>query len=272
MKNAFVIAPLLFTGSFTNFDNLFESFIAIIIFCLASSVTYIFNDYRDIDLDRNHPIKSLTRPLASDAVSIKQALVLGIILFLTMLALLVFNKSAELAIVIFGYLLLNFVYSVLLKNYAVIDIFCVSIGFVLRVYAGAVAISVPVSPWMFITTLAVALFIAASKRKHELHHLGEATGLTRNVLKSYSVNLIDRFVIAAAVLTLVFYSLFVVTSKESLILTVPLVMYGLFRYWYVCDHLGKGESPAEAIFTDKQLLICSFVWTILSGWLVWQAA
>ena len=235
-------------------------------------MAYIFNDYRDIGLDRNHPIKSVQRPLASGAISKKQALILGIVLFSAMLTLLIFNKSPNLSIVIFAYLLLNIGYSIILKNYAVIDIFCVSVGFVLRVYAGAVAISVPVSPWMFITTLAVALFIAASKRKHELHHLDKAIGPTRKVLKKYSTGSINRFVGAAAVLTLVFYSLFVVTSKENLMLTVPLVMFGLFRYWYVCEHFEKGESPAEAIFTDKQLLACAVMWTILSGWLVWRGA
>ncbi len=271
MKNSFVLAPLLFTHSFTNANDLLNSAYAVLIFCIASSVTYIFNDYKDIEADRNHPTKSKSRPLASKTVSKNQGFLLGLFLFLILVILLAFAMSLGLILVIMGYLLLNVCYSILLKNYPFIDVICVSAGFVLRVYAGAIAISVPVSPWMFVTTLSVALFISISKRKHELYLIDNPLGSTRAVLRNYSLGLTRRLVIVTGTLTLIFYSLFVITSKENLIITVPLVAYGLFRYWYICEHYGKGESPAEAIFTDKQLLLCATIWTILSGWLVWNS-
>ena len=271
MKNSFVLAPLLFTHSFTNANDLLNSAYAVLIFCIASSVTYIFNDYKDIEADRNHPTKSKSRPLASKTVSKNQGFLLGLFLFRILVILLAFAMSLGLILVIMGYLLLNVCYSILLKNYPFIDVICVSAGFVLRVYAGAIAISVPVSPWMFVTTLSVALFISISKRKHELYLIDNPLGSTRAVLRNYSLGLTRRLVIVTGTLTLIFYSLFVITSKENLIITVPLVAYGLFRYWYICEHYGKGESPAEAIFTDKQLLLCATIWTILSGWLVWNS-
>tara|TARA_Y100001934_G_scaffold97180_1_gene119999 strand:+ start:6225 stop:7088 length:864 start_codon:yes stop_codon:yes gene_type:complete len=271
VKNSFVLAPLLFTHSFTNANDLLNSAYAVLIFCIASSVTYIFNDYKDIEADRNHPTKSKSRPLASKTVSKNQGFLLGLFLFLILVILLAFAMSLGLILVIMGYLLLNVCYSILLKNYPFIDVICVSAGFVLRVYAGAIAISVPVSPWMFVTTLSVALFISISKRKHELYLIDNPLGSTRAVLRNYSLGLTRRLVIVTGTLTLIFYSLFVITSKENLIITVPLVAYGLFRYWYICEHYGKGESPAEAIFTDKQLLLCATIWTILSGWLVWNS-
>ena len=158
IKNLFVLAPLLFAGLFTDFNSIISAFTAMLLFCIASSATYILNDLKDIEKDRLHPQKSKTRPLASGAVIPKQAKIL-MFAFYIFLAISSFFFPLILAVIV-SYLLLNFLYSHYLKHQPVLDIFTIAIGFVLRVYAGAVAINVPVSSWMFITTLCLALYLA----------------------------------------------------------------------------------------------------------------
>lgn len=159
--------------------------------------------------------------------------------------------------VIIAYLLLNVAYTFFLKHQPVVDIFTIAIGFVLRVYAGAVALAVPLSHWMFVTTLCLALYLAAMKRRQELR-LNSVEG--RDVLKKYSVALIDRYAGMTATGALIFYSLFVTSAKPQLIMTVPLVLFGLFRYWYVVEEREEVESPTEALLVDWQLLVTVALW------------
>jgi len=261
VKNGFVFAPLIFTGSFLNYTSVTNVIYAALLFSVAASAVYIVNDIHDIENDRKHPKKSKKRPLASGLISVKAAIaMLGVLYAILFAGFFVFPKVVE---VIAIYLVLNLAYSFVLKHEPVVDIFTIAIGFVLRVYAGAVALAVPVSGWMFVTTLCLALYLAAVKRRQELDQNGSDG---RKVLEKYSISLVDRYAEMSATGALVFYSMFVMSAKPQLIITVPLVLFGLFRYWYVVEELDGGESPTDALIGDWQLLLTVLLWIIACGY------
>ncbi|BBQ83230.1 decaprenyl-phosphate phosphoribosyltransferase [Klebsiella sp. WP3-W18-ESBL-02] len=259
IKNCFVLIPLIFSGGFLHIQAINSSLQAFFLFCIASSAVYILNDLNDIEKDRLHPIKSKKRPLAAGDVSKSGAIILLVIIYMCLIA----NAFINLHVfyVIFSYIILNVFYSYYLKHQPVIDIFCISIGFVLRVYAGAVALNVPLSSWMFVTTLCLALYLASIKRRQELSQAGSES---RNVLDKYSISLIDKYAEMSATGTVIFYSLFVMSAKEELVISIPLVLFGLYRYWYVVEQLEGGESPTDVLYEDKLLLVTVFIWLILS--------
>jgi decaprenyl-phosphate phosphoribosyltransferase len=267
VKNVFVLAPLLFTGEFLNIQSVTNALLTMLFFSLASSATYIINDIHDIEHDRKHPKKSKTRPLASGVVSIRSALILLIIVLLTLLVCVGLVMPSVLQIIIF-YLLLNLSYTFFLKQQPVLDIFSIATSFVLRVYAGAVALTVPVSDWMFITTLCLALYLASLKRRQELS-LNGTEG--RVVLQKYSVFLVNRYAEMSATGALLFYALYVMTAKPQLISSIPVVLFGLFRYWYIADTLDGGESPTDALLSDWPLLLTILTWVLVCGWALWPA-
>jgi decaprenyl-phosphate phosphoribosyltransferase len=264
IKNGFVLAPLVFTGEFMREASLIQALLATLLFCVASSATYIVNDLKDIESDRKHPTKALSRPLAAGTVSVAAALCLLTLLYLVLIA--SWFVSPTVVNVILGYLVLNIAYTFVLKHKPVVDIFTIAIGFVLRVLAGAVALSVPVSGWMFVTTLCLALYLAAVKRSQELSQSGTEG---RRVLKQYSKALVDRYAEMSATCALVFYSMFVMSSHPELVITVPLVLFGLFRYWYVVDVLDGGESPTDALLKDWPLLLTVVGWVVACIWALW---
>ncbi len=263
IKNSFVLAPLLFTGQFLELNTVLQVLAATGLFCIASSASYIVNDLRDVERDRRHPTKSL-RPLAAGHLTIKMALIQLVVLYLILLW--GWYAFPWVSMVITIYLVLNLAYSFGLKHQPIIDIFVIAIGFVLRVWAGAMAIDVPVSGWMFVTTLCLALYLAAIKRGQELAQQGVKS---REVLKQYSPALVNRYAEMSATCALIFYSLFVMSNKPALVVTVPLVLFGLFRYWFVVDALGAGESPTDALFEDRQLLATVIVWMATCLWALW---
>lgn len=257
IKNFFVLAPLLFAGLFTDLQSITQALLTTILFCIASSATYILNDLKDIKKDRLHPIKNKTRPLASGTVTVKHAKILILFLYLILIVALIFYPRV--IIVIIGYILMNYYYCYNLKHQPVLDIFTIAIGFVFRVYAGAIAINVPVSSWMFITTLCLALYLASIKRRQELISHGTAS---RKALENYSLHLLNRYAEMSAIGALLFYSIFIMSERPSLIITIPLVIFGMFRYWYITDIHNEGESPTDAILSDPQLLTTGFLWII----------
>lgn len=266
IKNGFVFAPVIFAGLFLDVLAVSQTILAFVLFTFASSATYIVNDLRDIEEDRLHPIKSKKRPLASGEVKPNQAKLLLVGLYAVLVA--GFFVQPAVMAVIGAYLTLNLAYSFYLKNQPVLDIFTIAIGFVLRVYAGAMAIDVPVSSWMFVTTLSLALFLAAIKRRQELTQSGDAG---RKVLKMYSVSIVDKFAEIAATGALLFYSFFVMSARPELVVTVPFVIFGLFRYWYIVEFIGEGESPTDALLNDKQLVITVIGWIVATVWALWPA-
>ncbi|PCJ38423.1 MAG: decaprenyl-phosphate phosphoribosyltransferase [Cellvibrionales bacterium] len=263
VKNIFVFAPLVFSALFTDAASIWDTFLAAAFFCIASSAIYIINDYSDIEQDRKHPIKSKSRPLASGQISKSQATALLIVLFLTLF--LGYFIHPEVMLVIGGYLLLNLTYTFILKHQPVIDIFTIATGFVLRVYAGAISLSVPVSSWMFVTTLCLALFLAAVKRRQELMNNGKES---RKVLEFYSIALLDKYAEMSATGALLFYSLFVMTTRPGLVMTIPLVIFGLYRYWFIVESKNEGESPTDVLYSDRQLLLTAIIWGTICVWTV----
>jgi 4-hydroxybenzoate polyprenyltransferase len=264
VKNGFVLAPLLFSSQFLDPRITGLAFIACALFCAASSATYIVNDLHDIEHDRLHPKKSQSRPLAAGIISTPVAL--GVLTLLYSILILGWFVAPQVSAVILAYLLINLAYTFVLKHQPVLDIFTIAMGFMLRVYAGAVAVLVPLSDWMFITTLCLALYLAAIKRRQELSQSG-ADG--RKVLKRYSVVLMDRYAEMSAIGALVFYSMFVMSAKPQLVITVPLVLFGLFRYWYIVDELDGGESPTSTLLNDWQLLLAVALWIVACAWVLW---
>lgn len=263
VKNSFVFAPLIFAGEFLHPDSVYFTLLAAFLFCIAASAVYIVNDLKDIEKDRIHPEKSKKRPLASGQVSPQSAIILLILLYIILISF--WTVLPNVIYVIFIYLALNWAYTFKLKHEPVIEIFIVAFGFVLRVYAGAMALTVPVSHWMFITTLSISLYLASIKRRQELLQSGSQS---RGVLAYYSVTLIDRFAEMSAVTAVVFYSLYVMEFQPKLVGTVPLVIFGLFRYWYIVETLKGGESPTDVIIQDKQILLTVLLWVGCCIWVL----
>lgn len=261
IKNGFVFAPLIFSGELLNPSAVSHTLLAAFFFCVASSATYIVNDLRDIEADKCHPKKSKSRPLASGLVSKNIALILlGLLYFVLICGYFIIPKVI---LVIAVYLILNLAYTFFLKHEPVIDIFTIAFGFVLRVIAGAVALDLAPSVWMCVTTLCLALYLAAVKRRQELAQSG-ADG--RKVLAKYSVALVDRYAEMSATGALLFYSMFVMSTRPELAITIPLVLYGLFRYWYVVEALDGGESPTDALLADWQLMLVIALWVAACVW------
>lgn len=204
VKNVFVFAPLVFSGQFMRMDSILDALLSFALFCIAASAVYIVNDLKDIEKDREHPIKSKKRPLASGRVSPRSAILLFMVFYAVLLV--AWFVVPKVMAVIFVYLAINWLYTLKLKHVPVIEIFIVAFGFVLRVYAGGVGLDVPVSDWMFITTLSISLYLASIKRRQELVQSGAKS---RGVLSKYSVALVDRFAEMSAICAVVFYSLYV---------------------------------------------------------------
>lgn len=254
VKNFFVFAPLVFSGFMFSLGSLSDSLLVFLFFCVAASSVYIVNDIGDVEKDRLHPKKKF-RPIASGRVSVPQSFLLLIFCYLIVCISFLFNYKVSFVLLI--YILINFSYTKYLKNIPVVDIFVVASGFVLRVYAGALAIQVPVSNWMLITVLSLSLYLAAVKREQELKNSGYTT---RSSLKKYSSSLVKKYVETSATCTIVFYSMFVLESKPNLVLTVPIILFGIFRYWYIVESSDVGGSPTDAVVQDKPILIVVLAW------------
>jgi 4-hydroxybenzoate polyprenyltransferase len=268
VKNAFVLAPLVFSASFLNATAVSHALLVMLLFCLASSAAYILNDMHDIEYDFCHSEKSKARPLATGIVSVSAAVILLISLYVALIWGFGFITPApKVIITIVAYLMLNLAYTFVLKYQPVVDIFVIAIGFVLRVYAGAVVLNVSLSSWMFMTTLCLALYLASIKRRQELKKQGSSK--SRKVLEKYSISLVNYYAEISAIGALIFYSIFVMSMKPELVITMPLVLFGFFRYWFVAEILDAGESPTEALLADWQLLLTVVLWVVACIWVLW---
>jgi len=261
IKNAFVPAPAVFANVWMNPAQDVRALAATAIFCVAASAVYVFNDLLDAPTDRLHPVKRVSRPLASGAVSIATGrTVLAVLVAILVGATIVFPAVAP---AMAAYIAVNAAYTLKLKHVAVVDLFCVASGFVLRVYAGALAVDVPLSSWMLITTLSLALYLAAVKRRQELATSGPGG---RRVLGAYTLPLLDGYAQTAASASVVFYSLYVLDVRPALVVTVPFVLLGIFRYSYLVQTRNLGESPTEALWTDVPLILTVAGWAALCLW------
>ncbi len=248
-------------------DAVIKSVGMFLAFCAAASATYIINDYMDMEQDRLHP-KKKDRPLASGAVAPGKALALAVVLIGGVLAALLVVKTPWLAIsALVAYIMLQLAYSTYLKHIVIIDVFALSTGFLFRVAGGAAVINVSVSSWLLLCTFSLAIFLALGKRRHEVLYLPEDAVNHRPVLESYSMLFLDQLLQVVTTSTLIFYCLYCVrstpdmgASPEKLMLTIPFVIYGIFRYMYLIYHKEDGGSPTALILTDAPLLACTIFW------------
>ncbi len=268
-KNCFVLAPLVFSGQFNQPISCFKTAIMFIAFCVASSAIYIINDIFDREEDQQHPTKKF-RPIASGVINIGIALLMSVILILLSLALAWYlGFYTFLVIVIF--IILNFIYSMALKHVAILDVMLISIGFVLRIIGGGVAISVAPSHWLILCTIMISMFLAFTKRRAELSGITDHDKLSRKVLKDYSISFLDQAISIITGATIICYALYTVDKRtyevfgsNAMLLTIPCVIYGLLRYIYLIYHLKSGQDPTDTLIRDIPTIINMIIWILLS--------
>lgn len=260
VKNAFVFAALVFSRHLTHTDYGLRTLAIFGAFCVLASAIYLINDVADYERDRIHPKKSL-RPIASGALSRTHAVVLALLLAPVGLAV-GFHLNAPTGAVLATYAVMNLAYSVWLKHFVLLDVFMIALGFLFRVTAGAFAIEVDISVWLLICTFFISLFLAFCKRRHELESLGEDAISHRGNLAHYSLQFIDKMVAALASMTVMSYALYTIDPRtvekvgtNGLVLTVPLVLFGTFRYLYLVHLHQKGGSPTEVVLTDRGMQV-----------------
>jgi len=270
VKNLSVLAPLLFS------QNLFvpvaveQATVAFVLFCLLSSSIYLLNDIMDCAQDRLHPQKC-HRPLAAGELSMSAAL--GVMIALLFCALVGgVMLSQTFALTLLGYWLINVLYSAWLKHQVILDVFALASGFVFRVVGGAVATQVEISHWLLLCTTLLALFLGFSKRRHELVLLGEEAEAHRQVLGEYNPHFLDMMIGVVTASTVMSYALYTVSEEtvrkfhtQGLLLTLPFVLYGIFRYLYLVYHKDQGGDPTQILLTDKPLVINLCLWVLTAG-------
>ena len=264
IKNSFIFAPLIFSLNFLSVDLIFKSVLAFFGFCFASSFGYVINDILDREKDRQHPEKK-DRPIAGGAVSLPAAAVIAFFSLAAAVALSVIVNPLVTA-VIGGYIAMVILYSATLKHFVIIDVMIIALGFVLRVIAGALAIEVGVSNWILLCSLFISLFLGFGKRRNELTEIEDAAN-HRAVLGNYNIKLLDYMIVASLALTIISYSLYVIDAEtvqrlgtDKLVLTLPFVIYGVFKYLYRLHMKRDGSDLADIILKDKGIIIDILLW------------
>ncbi len=264
VKNLFVGAPLVFSGKFTQMSFIYASFVAFISFCFLSSAIYILNDIKDAPLDRLHPVKK-KRPIAANLIKPGQALLFACILILVSFVL-GFFINWQVFVCLCAYLLLNIFYTMKGKNMVLIDVFCISAGFALRVIAGSYAVSSLPSGWLVASTFFLALFLGFGKRRGELIFSQNNGSETRAILKYYDTQLLGNVMISTGTAAMVMYTLYTLDLRtieqfntDKLYYTIPFVVYGIFRYMFLLLKNGEGE-PTDVLLKDKGMILSVLLW------------
>ncbi len=267
-KNTVVFAALIFARHALEASYILRTLAAFALFSLVSGAVYILNDIFDAGQDRLHPLKKI-RPIASGRVGVRTGWMIAAIILLCALPL-SFALDAGFGAAVAVYAALQLAYSRFLKHRVIIDVFVISFGFLLRVIAGALVIHVVISNWILVCTMLLALFLALSKRRHELTLLEEGAGSHRVILREYSPYLLDQMIGIVTSATLVAYIIFTLseetTSKfgDGMILTVPFVLYGIFRYLYLVHHKQAGGQPEEVLLSDIPLQLDIVAYAVVS--------
>lgn len=273
LKNGLVLLPLFFGKSIFNLNKIFFVLIAFIIFSFISSIVYIINDINDIDADRNHP-KKKNRPLASGKVSIKNAILVLILLMIWIISLIIYlyNKTTNIFIILIPllYLILNILYSTKLKHIPIIDVAILVSGFVLRVYYGGIASNIEISSWLYLMIMFGSFYLGFGKRRNEMKHNN-----TRKVLKYYNKEFLDKNMYVSLGLSIISYSLWCVDpltklniSSNYLILTIPLVMMIFQKYSLIIEGDSDGD-PIEVILNDKLLILLIITYVIIMLFIIY---
>ena len=262
-KNVFVLAAMVFDRQLTHPVALLHSIAGFILFCLASSAVYILNDIIDVEADRNHP-KKRNRPIASGKLPIPVARIAAIVLLVVAYTLAYF-LSKGFFLIILVYLLVNLAYSTWLKHIPLIDVIVLASFYVLRVASGVSLIQVQrFSPWLYIVTTLLALYIGFGKRRAELSLLAGDANSHRRVLDGYTIPFLDQLITIVSSTTIIAYSLYTFTApnlpvNHSMMLTIPFVLYGIFRYLYLIQVKEEGGAPEELVLGDRPLQITVFL-------------
>jgi len=281
VKNIFVLAALFFAwgeqhGASDIHVAASNTLLALLAFCLGSSAIYLINDIMDVESDRQHPEKK-KRPIAAGELSIPAAIGASIVCIGAALALgnAATTEEGSVLLVVAAYMLMNFFYSLKLKHIVLVDAFCIAAGFLLRVLAGGFAAGEPVSHWLMLCTLFLALFLALCKRRAEIALLGEGRGEHRKILLEYTPEFLDQVVVVLAACTIVCYTMYTVAETTiakfgpDLIWTVPFVVFGLFRYLLLVQTHRGGGSPTKVLLGgDAAFLVNGLAWLAVVSWML----
>ncbi|MBN2803517.1 MAG: decaprenyl-phosphate phosphoribosyltransferase [Deltaproteobacteria bacterium] len=268
VKNIFVFTALIFSGDILKINSVIDALIAFAGFCLVSSAVYFLNDYKDIQSDRQHPVKK-NRPLAAGQLPPFTGIAGFIIL--ASVGITIFQSFLGLTstIILITYLLMNIAYSFGLKNVVILDVLIIAGGFVLRILAGSSAISSMPSTWLILCAITVSLLLGFTKRRAEVTTMGDNAKSHRKVLNHYNRDFLDQAISIATAATVVCYILYTVdpntikmAGSKLLIFSVPSVLYGIFRYLYIVYHNKSGGDPARDVFTDIPMLINGIIWAL----------
>jgi 4-hydroxybenzoate polyprenyltransferase len=265
LKNVLVFAPLIFAHQALEPHALLRSLAVFALFCLTSGAVYLVNDLLDRASDREHPVKC-RRPIASGELSPAVAIAAAALLGAGALSAAVL-LDRRVAFVLGMYLLVNLLYSRVLKHLVILDVMTIAAGFVLRVVAGGIAVGVPLSSWLLLCTSLLALFLGFGKRRHELVLLEINASSHRPILAEYSPYFLDQLIAVVTTSTLVTYALYTMDpavhqklGTPYLPLTIPFVLYGIFRYLYLVHQKQEGGDPSQIIFSDRALLVDVLLW------------
>jgi 4-hydroxybenzoate polyprenyltransferase len=263
-KNAFLFAVLVFDGKLFHLPDFLRTLAGYGLFCLISSAVYIFNDLLDVEADRQHPVKK-NRPIASGKLPVKAAMATGATLSLLAIAL-SYLLAWQFALTIIVYFAMMLVYSKWLKHVPILDVLILAAGFVLRVHAGTTLIMVErFSPWLYVLMTLLALYLGFGKRRAEMALLADDATNHRKVLDGYTIPLLDQFITIVSGMTIVAYSLYTFFRPETpgnhaLMLTIPFVIYTIFRYLYLIQIKLIGGEPEEILLFDRPIQISIFLW------------
>ncbi len=265
-KNALVFAGLVFDMKLFDLGALATSISAFLIFCAISSAAYVINDLADLERDRRHPVKR-RRPIASGLLSVGLARVVVVVLLAVALPV-AFLLSLQFALVALTYFVTVLIYSFVLKHVVLLDVFAIASGFVLRAVAGTVVLAVSLSPWLLVCTVLLSLFLALAKRRHELLLLEGGAGGHRQILDEYSERFLDQMIAIVTSSTVIAYSLYTFQAAgppddHSMMLTIPFVLYALFRYLYLIHQRNEGGSPETLLLKDRPLLVTILLWGLV---------
>jgi len=259
-KNLILFAPLVFSQHLMNADYVLKSMLAFAIFCIISGCIYILNDIIDLEQDKKHPLKS-KRPLASGKLRPAAAKIAFVFCMIIALIGAAFFCNASFVYIALLYIALQIVYSLYLKHIVIIDVFCIAAGFLARVAAGAEALQVTFSTWLFVCTILLSLFLALSKRRHEIMLLENNAVHHRKILFEYSPDLLDQMISIVTPATVIAYILYTISQEtiekfgtDKLKYTTPFVLYGIFRYLYLIHQKNEGGSPEKVLLNDRPLL------------------
>jgi 4-hydroxybenzoate polyprenyltransferase len=268
IKNGFVFGALIFASKLAHPDLVMRAVAAFALFCTLSGAIYLLNDVSDREADRRHPLKAM-RPIASGRVSVTAAVVSAGILLVGGVGL-SFLLNFRFGLIALGYVVLMALYTGYLKHLVLIDVFAIGGGFVLRAAGGAAAISVSISPWLYLCTILLSLFLGFGKRRHELLLLEGGAGVHRKNLDEYTAPLLDNFITIVAGATIIAYSMYTffasaVPRNHAMMITIPFVLYGVFRYLLIVHRTDVAGAPEEAVWRDGPLLVDLVLWAIASS-------